>query len=763
MTSFVNDSGEYLDYSGQDFGVSKQVASWHDFKLKGDLSEDFSIPNTAYNRGVLGYYGPAQIDSPAFPSTVFYLVVDGNVMVKGQVVLRDSDDKNIRAFFVSGNSSWFNLLKFNIKDVIFPDSYTVSYKEVSSYSAATEGICFPLVDWGYNGYRRGSAYFARPDRNNVTKPTSQEVFPCIYLHSVLKEVCNYAGIKVVGDVPNDPIFKKMLLTPPGPNMTCSDKIVKKTSVRLGLSADQSPAVNSLLTFDRVFEKGELVRYESGRYYAPFEGTYRIEGKVVFNTPVNTNIEIWKGFAAGGADWNFGLNTPGGSVRTIQSWINLLAGDYVYFYFDLGGGGAPSLDSTTSITIELEKTSVSSWYGACVDSTAPGSPGSAGEGFCLTRIIPSFILPPINATDLIKALCIYFGAYPVYEESSKTLTLNKLDKMPKEDAEDWSEYLVSYKTILQTGVAQNNYIVAAQGKEEPAIDYNVSSKEKFGGGVLNASGVLEEKELFKLPFGGSWDELNKTRLESGTFQPYIKFYNYADSETWPYSGVTNAGQASFTVATGHPFGKGDVVRIYSANDVYSGFGVVTATSATAVICEGVQYISSNSGTLVKQTISAVDGPSRILIARPSSTPADFGYTGSIIYLYSVGREQDDPDAYAGSDLYDTLSTFMGAWFDKPTLNLNIDVHKESLAIDSIGVRTYNITLGELNHSTLKNIYRNPRIEAYFLLPVDVFQRFRFGFVRFTAKELSGYFFVENIDNYMGPNVPVKVNLLYIDGN
>ena len=55
MTSFVDDNGNYLDYSGEDFGITKQAATWFDFKIKGDVSVDFKIPFTAKNKKASRY------------------------------------------------------------------------------------------------------------------------------------------------------------------------------------------------------------------------------------------------------------------------------------------------------------------------------------------------------------------------------------------------------------------------------------------------------------------------------------------------------------------------------------------------------------------------------------------------------------------------------------------------------------------------------------------------------------------------------------
>ena len=56
MTSFINDQGQEIQYTGNDLLVTRQVASFRNFKIKGDVSVSFNVPNSSPNRKALGYY-----------------------------------------------------------------------------------------------------------------------------------------------------------------------------------------------------------------------------------------------------------------------------------------------------------------------------------------------------------------------------------------------------------------------------------------------------------------------------------------------------------------------------------------------------------------------------------------------------------------------------------------------------------------------------------------------------------------------------------
>ena len=125
MTSFIDDNGNILDYSGEDVGLTKEVASFPDFKIKGDVSVDFKLNNNSQNRKALGYYGAQQINSPAFSKVPFNMFIDGNKAAKGFIVIKTSDDFVIEAFFISGNANWFQSFEFNCKEIDFDDKFTV--------------------------------------------------------------------------------------------------------------------------------------------------------------------------------------------------------------------------------------------------------------------------------------------------------------------------------------------------------------------------------------------------------------------------------------------------------------------------------------------------------------------------------------------------------------------------------------------------------------------------------------------------------------
>lgn len=738
MTSFVNDSGEYLDYSGEDLGFTKQAASWYDFKIKGDVSLDFRLPNTAPNREKLGYYGPTQI---GFSSQNWTLVRGSNKISRGEIVIKGSNDKEIEAYFVSGNSNWFNLLSSPLKEVDFADSYSVLSTATESLKSATEGIIFPLVDWWANGQHRSTFFVEDINQTQQEGPVFSEWHPCIYLHTVLTQACQSAGIKVSGDLISDPLFKKMVMTPEGPDLFWPDWIINESFIKVnhdvGITYNDA-SDPQVMQWTTVRETPELNPFNPSDYSwtAPRTAAYQIDFTLYFLPAAATyRIDLYLNGALDSTLYT------GANVASVTTYKALTKGQKVQFYIERTVGvGTYKVTSDSSVSFKIIKT-----IGNYLQSTYYTSTGTT------PYICPQAIVPNLKTSDFVKFLSMYFTCVCTYDEHSKTLSINKLSRKKREDAEDWSDYLISFKTVHQTGVAQHNY-VQMEGHEDQIIAYNKQSAVSYGGGDLEGNGENFERDIYSSPFSISWDQVNQTA--NPLFLPYVKFYELNLEEETTYSGVSSVGDitgasiARFTSTWESSLSADNVFFVKSASGEYSGWSCLrTSATATTNPYLGILYGANDSGTIAKYSISKVNLGSRILIVKPGSNLSDAN--GSTIY-YSI----------QGGLSYGSTSSACLAWSDKPKIDGPIDIYKDSLAIDSVG-RDYNHNISERFGKELRKIYLNPKGEAVMKIPEAAFKRFNFDYIYLNTKEVTGYFFVHKIENYKNSATEVKVDLLPID--
>jgi hypothetical protein len=233
MTSFINDDGQEI-LIGEDVTITKQVASFRNFKIKGDVSISFRIPNTSDNLTALGYYGVAQIDNPAFSRLPFNLTRAGNVINRGYIVIERDNDKDLEGYFISGNANWFRSFDFNCKDITnstltvlnnfaaIETSWGLSAGSIVS-DPRTYGIVFPLIDVIFKGFRNsfkdfGQSYKDIANYETLTPQDACDIFPALYAHTLLSELAKVAGIKIEGTLTTDAFFKSLIITPESPDL-----------------------------------------------------------------------------------------------------------------------------------------------------------------------------------------------------------------------------------------------------------------------------------------------------------------------------------------------------------------------------------------------------------------------------------------------------------------------------------------------------------------------------------------------------------------
>ncbi len=509
MTVFVNDDNEQLTYSGEDILLTKQVASFRDFTIRGDLSVSFSIANSSENRKALGYYGLTQTDSPIFSENKFNLVKDGNVLTRGYIVIEADNQTDLDVFFISGNANWFRSLEFTCKNVRNQRMrFTWNWASANYTKARTYGIVFPVIDWTFGRQKFDKYNFVTniiDESTSARSPYSYvNLFPCLYLHTLVTEISKVANIKIAGSLIDDKFYQSLLITPEGPEL------------------------------------------------------YNDQGKII-----NAFIDV------GGSD-------PG--------------------FYENGGDYAQDDPDFPSGLIHIQD-----------------------------------IAPDIEAVEIIKWLCFTFGCVPFFDEYSQTLYLNIIDKFKKEDAEDWSEYLQSYK--IQYDQYQSNYLRVPEATEQEILDYNIQNPEALFGelNIQSEKADGSSQDLYTSLFAPVRDDLGSTPLQWAT--PFIQFNKLEDGDEIEYTSVTdNGGKAQFNCTFNFDVAQITTdtvlaVRVDDSDGVYTGIHLINIGNGKYIV-SGADYISDSTGFLYIQKLSYNDAGPRVLVAIPNYPVANFMAESSI---------------------------------------------------------------------------------------------------------------------------------------
>lgn len=375
-------------------------------------------------------------------------------------------------------------------------------------------------------------------------------------------------------------------------------------------------------------------------------------------------------------------------------------------------------------------------------------GTVGGGLItIGSIAPS----SIKAIDFIKWLCLSFGCIPTFDEFSQTLSLDLFDKIDKATAEDWSQYFVS-NTSQYYKFFQHNLIHVAETDTEEIADYNtINADLKYGEADLESDKTDESvTEVYESPFPAVKDAKGTSLLKWAC--PYVEFYKLTDETAYTYTSVTNSGgQAQFNGA-GFPFiapGIGVVVRIADDAGIYSGFhnGSSLSAAGATTYTSNCNFISTSTGKIYVQSVEKKTG-TRVLVCVPNIATA--GISSQVTWnFFAIGN----------------VSTVSSAFWSKPYYGYNaLDLNKQGLSYGEINLPTYDdFTLTETHLSRINTALGNPPEQCYFLLPEAVQKSYNFNkFVYLKTAKLTGYFFVELMENYVDSTTPVRCTLPHVDG-
>jgi len=369
-----------------------------------------------------------------------------------------------------------------------------------------------------------------------------------------------------------------------------------------------------------------------------------------------------------------------------------------------------------------------------------------------------LAPNMKAIDLIKWVAFSFGCIIRFNTNSNTLTLDILDKHNLAEASDWSEYFISMENdntyVEQKKVAK---VPAPNDLELDIIEYNNSNTVPFGQLVIESDkDDGRESTIYSSPFRPSHDRVYNTNLFNLAV-PYIPFWEVEQEGVYSYTSVTNvAGNARFD-GTDFPFANTSVlVRIVDGGVYTSGYYVTGPTGAGTSIelldnTGSLAFIANSTGTIYTYNLKKVKPGVRALQCIPAMSVPNFSNQVEFVF------------GYGGGSIGAKSSMAIG-YFSKPYTPYSVlNQYNTGLQYGEINLTGYNdISLSESFLNRVSKMVVNPLVRGVFRLPATVFNSFDFSnpFILVRTKNLTLYFFVQKIDNYVDPVNPVRVELLII---
>lgn len=724
--TFTNDDGDVLEADG-DLFLTKRATNVLRGTMVGDVSVNFTVDNNSENRKKLGYYGPNMASQVAFFRQPWTITRNGNPFVRGSIVVQRDEGKTLSCFFLSGNSSWFNLLQGLINELDWTGiTNGVDYRTVLNATnvrasfTATSGIIFPLVDWCYDGNKGNMDWFAddvtdsRLDDNLVYC----EFYPCLYLHTLMSEIFKQNDLKLAGNILTDRLYQSMIVTPisgelrrPNVNQTTGSGVA-------AMSTGGAP-VSSTAVLTVGANPDETLTTSS--YTAVRSSRIRVKGLIIAASasasPRTISLQVHiNGVSQGAVFTLVYTGTPANNIP-FEMDIVVPQGGVVTFVGTLSAGGSASI--SFNFTLDIPTIVTANDY-----------------------VSPEQFLPKLKCLDIVKFVCGFFPCVAYFDEYSKTVTINALEKMNAEDAQDFSDYYLSH-TVDYTQNAKNNFFRLSDSNDTKIRAYNQGHELKYGEANITAETDIKiNNDVFKSPFGASEFIITK----SGEWLTNIRLVNLIDDEPVPFTAIfDDSGTACFRVADNSWAQSGMVIRVVTANGDNGHYIVVAVGNdgtSDFIAFYGLDFEEDNTGLLYPQKREFINTSPRILVVNPTS----------VSNISTVHTELDVRGSGSGTE-----SATAHAHFSKPVTTLGLDSNKMNLAIDNPDIGGFSDPpVRELYYGKLSRMLRNPVINVDMMLPEAVFQEYDFSsLIRINTKDFTGVLFPLSFPQYKNGGTRITI--------
>lgn len=601
-------NGEYLDFD-DDIEIESQIKLFDEISTSnGDYSYSFDLSKTSKNLAALGLPFPDTIKS-IYQNVRCELIDDSGFKIHtgGLQVNRITD--TIQCTFFGGNNDWFGLLSDPISSLpLYKYDINLTAANIQASWTKTQGLVFPIMDTG--------ALVTRSFQNLKIEDFSAG----IYVKSLFKDIFGPLGIKVKGDLINDPNFNQLIVCANGKSQDDVDDrscYVEKTTAQNNITTLTKVTFQNESVFP--FFDGSIGNFNNSTFTADVKMIVSVSISIVIDLDPATNATIY--FYKNGASffsYVAGINVLGGvdritTIRTLN--MSLEMGDTLEIYADEIAGLGGNIDLISG-TIRVTPTYIYRVFGK---SSVP----NWTKGKLVSNIIRNFnVLPSFNA-------------------DSKTLTLDLFNKIKEKQAVDISDQITINEIDFSEFVShygKNNSFKYQESDDEDLREYNISNFISYGSGNLTVDNdfIDNSADVLESDFTSPITYLN------GVFDMSMERFNFVELDEILNRPITSiddpgSGRAAIKITNANTyFSVGDLVRIECPdNDVYNGDWVIDATASGSITVNGLFYESgafTGTATLLRHKFTS-DSNVYLFLNAPNLNNLFFS-SNATIYLDSA---------------------------------------------------------------------------------------------------------------------------------
>jgi hypothetical protein len=712
MNLKVNDT--YLQFD-DDIEVERQVKLFESAsETPGDFSWDFSLPPTTHNLAILQLYSINQAGKIIYSKIPASIDNNGLPVYRGFLKVERKNRREISCSFFSGNSSWMELLNFNLRAFdfsTFDKDFTKT--EIVNRESATEGLTFPVIDTGAMTTRRYVNWHL--DDFNAW----------IYVHSVIRYLFNRNGLKLEGDILQDWRYLHLISSNNTGGVPQEEINDRKTYV--GKSSGQSITVAAgivVVTFpDTTGDRYPGSLWNTGTHR--FTADYEMEVDITYDLTVTTsNILSFRLYKNGTFNDVVIATEDTGSI-TIKN-KRLYAGDYIDFRVS-AQGGTGTVD-TAQVTITPKR---------------------------IYRVYSRMLLPDMPAKDFVAQVFNLFNPVIDFNALTQTVTVNLFKNVIRKEEIDISEFVdpesieEDFAELVQSYGRLNSFKYS-EADSEAAEEYNDNNEVPYGAGQLDSENDFTEvvATLYDTDFVAA------VETNENPFKTYLPRFDWRNIEETAekQDGVTvtlDGTLPRFTVTAIARYFVGDIVRISnSTEEAYNGDHIISSTPTTqSFIVAGLSYTANATCdvVIIKVVIDKKEEQA-LLLCLPNYALNDF--TNNTIMFYA------DNSSVSGASSPST------GYFYKPLQALDVDDIKQSLSFGAVNIKNaHQTTMLSDYWRDFDNIIKDPvKVIADANFPVSVFETLFTAPLRLQTDKFNSQFFMRRVRGYKKSNLPCEIELI-----
>jgi hypothetical protein len=719
---------EYVALSYQVFDLGKLESR------QGAFTNDFDIPNTDYNRALLGYATEDNIYQPEFSATkkIPARVYNNNIMVSdGFIQIVEFSLKTIRICFFGDNVNIWEAIKGKkLKEIDLSYlRHVYNATNVINSFGNTSGYIYLPIDYGN--------FTAR----TLRQINAGEIFPAIFVDDITKGIFRQAGFKVSGSLLSRSLYKKSVIPFTNAEFGYSDDFATRKSFYainrsappvIPASSNQKYNFNETINFfGGKLYSNELFDLSTDRYTADemyainISFGYNYRALIMENFPLVERpiLKIYKNGVQA-------YSTTAASIDLQQ--IIVFPGDYFEFYIHNHNPANPNIKVRAWARIIVFKEII---------------PGSI--------VFPEIALPDMSQTDFIKWLIYRFNLLITVDSFTNTVYLDQFNDIKFNAVDDWSDKVdLKKEPKIDKAKIVSNYAKRNIGKytldESDFLQTAYSSSNNglaFGSGVFNIDNdfLPDEKDIFETPFSGTFINpafgINKIKL------PYIPRYIVEKGVTLSFQSSNTSNEGGFlrfTISGLPSFKERDRIQITNASETsYNGVWEILYKFSDISFYVGVPYVAGSSGDIKFF-------PSDINVPAPRC-----------LTVYGLVDLIQISDTVSLEIMGQTVTEIPFSYFFKGTYGWGIDDFKESLAFSIQNIPEPNDNGAfETDYADLINALNNPEMRIAYLRinQLDIIN------LKFLQKKyierFGGYFYLNLLDEYDGSGDSVLCELVKI---